>query len=78
MGMSAGSRAGELNPEPNVYSFWDYQRGAWEKDFGIRIDHLLLSPHAADRLSASGIDKKPRGRQKASDHTPVWCEIADA
>ena len=76
LGLTDAFRA--LNPEPNVYSFWDYQRGAWEKDFGIRIDHLLLSPHAADRLSASGIDKKPRGRQKASDHTPVWCEIADA
>ncbi len=73
LGLTDAFRA--LNPEPNVYSFWDYQRGAWEKDFGIRIDHLLLSPHAADRLSASGIDKKPRGRQKASDHTPVWCEI---
>ncbi len=76
LGLTDAFRA--LNPEPHVYSFWDYQRGAWEKDFGIRIDHLLLSPHAADRLSASGIDKKPRGRQKASDHTPVWCEIDDA
>jgi exodeoxyribonuclease-3 len=76
LGLTDAFRA--LNPEPNVYSFWDYQRGAWQKDFGIRIDHLLLSPHAADRLSASGIDKKPRGREKASDHTPVWCEIDDA
>jgi exodeoxyribonuclease-3 len=76
LGLTDAFRA--LNPEPNVYSFWDYQGGAWQKDFGIRIDHLLLSPHAADRLSASGIDKKPRGRQKASDHTPVWCEIDDA
>ena len=76
LGLTDAFRA--LNPEPNVYSFWDYQAGAWQKDFGIRIDHLLLSPHAADRLSASGIDKKPRGRQKASDHTPVWCEINDA
>ncbi len=76
LGLTDAFRA--LNPEPHVYSFWDYQRGAWQKDFGIRIDHLLLSPHAADRLSASGIDKKPRGRQKASDHTPVWCEIDGA
>ena len=76
LGLTDAFRA--FNPEPQVYSFWDYQGGAWQKDFGIRIDHLLLSAHAADRLSASGIDKKPRGRQKASDHTPVWCEIDDA
>ncbi len=60
---------------PGSYSFWDYQGGAWQKDFGLRIDHLLLSPQAADRLGAAGIDRRPRGRPKASDHTPVWCEI---
>ena len=76
LGLTDAYRA--LNPGPHVYSFWDYQGGAWQKDFGIRIDHLLLSPLAADRLSSSGIDKKPRGRQKASDHTPVWCEIGPA
>jgi exodeoxyribonuclease-3 len=65
-----------LNSAPNQYSFWDYQRGAWQKDFGVRIDHLLLSPHAADRLTASGIDRNPRGKEKASDHTPVWCELS--
>ncbi|SIS40320.1 exodeoxyribonuclease III [Insolitispirillum peregrinum] len=64
-----------LNREPNRYSFWDYQAGAWPKDRGVRIDHLLLSPLAADRLMASGIDRKPRGEEKASDHTPVWCSI---
>jgi exodeoxyribonuclease-3 len=58
-----------------AYSFWDYQAGAWAKDHGLRIDHLLLSPQAADRLSASGIDKKPRDWEKPSDHTPVWCEL---
>jgi exodeoxyribonuclease-3 len=67
-----------LNPAPQQYTFWDYQGGAWQKDFGLRIDHLLLSPQAADRLEAAGIDRKPRGKEKASDHTPVWCEIADA
>lgn len=61
---------------PHVYSYWDYQAGAWQKDNGLRIDHLLLSPQAADRLVAADIDRKPRGRPKASDHTPVWCEIA--
>ncbi len=66
-----------LHGEPGAYSFWDYQAGAWQKDHGLRIDHLLLSPQAADRLVASGIDRKPRGRDKASDHTPVWCELSD-
>lgn len=64
-----------LNPQPGQYSFWDYQAGAWQKDRGLRIDHLLLSPQAADRLTASGIDRGPRGREKPSDHTPVWCEL---
>ena len=61
-----------LNTTPHMYSFWDYQRGAWQKDDGLRIDHLLLSPEATDRLTDVGIDKTPRGREKASDHTPVW------
>ncbi|MGB0572180.1 MAG: exodeoxyribonuclease III [Alphaproteobacteria bacterium] len=64
-----------LHNEAHVYSFWDYQKGAWQKDNGIRIDHLLLSPQAADRLTACEIDKGPRGKEKASDHTPVWCEL---
>jgi exodeoxyribonuclease-3 len=58
-----------------VYSFWDYQAGAWQKDNGIRIDHLLLSPRAADRLVAAGVDRAPRGWDKPSDHTPVWIEL---
>lgn len=62
--------------EPHRYSFWDYQQGRWHRDEGLRIDHLLLSPQAADRLVAADIDKGPRGKDKASDHTPVWCEIA--
>ena len=64
-----------LHNETHVYSFWDYQKGAWQKDNGIRIDHLLLSPQAADRLTACEIVKGPRGKAKASDHTPVWCEL---
>ena len=64
------------NPAPHRYSFWDYQGGAWQNDHGVRIDHLLLSPQAADRLKASGIDSGPRGKSKASDHTPVWIELA--
>jgi exodeoxyribonuclease III len=61
--------------ETHQYSFWDYQAGAWTKDHGIRIDHILLSPQAADRLKGAGIDKKVRGREHPSDHVPVWCEL---
>ena len=59
-----------------LYSFWDYQAGAWQKNNGIRIDHLLLSPEAADKLQSVVIDKEMRGRDKASDHTPVRVELA--
>ncbi len=62
--------------EPHRYTFWDYQAGCWNRDEGLRIDHLLLSPHAADRVAACEIDKKPRGKERASDHTPIWCELA--
>ncbi len=64
-----------LHPEPHRYTYWDYQRGALQRDNGLRIDHLLLSPQAADRLSETGIDKAPRGKEKPSDHTPVWCML---
>ena len=73
LGLTDAFRA--FNAQPHLYSYWDYQRGAWAKDNGLLIDHLLLSPEAADRLTASGIDKTPRGKDKASDHTPVWCEL---
>lgn len=65
-----------LHPRALDYTFWDYQRGDWQNDRGIRIDHLLLSPQAADLLADCRIDRKPRGRPKASDHTPIWCELA--
>ncbi len=61
--------------ETHRYSFWDYQAGAWQRDMGLLIDHLLLTPQAADRLIDCDIDKEPRGREKASDHTPVWCRL---
>ena len=64
-----------LHAEPNRYTFWDYQSGRWQKDEGLRIDHLLLSPQAADRLSDADIDRDPRKLEKPSDHTPVWCEL---
>ncbi len=64
------------DPRPGLYTFWDYQAGAWEKNNGIRIDHLLLSPQAADLLRDAGIDKQVRGREKPSDHVPVWIDLA--
>jgi len=61
----------------HAYSFWDYQAGSWQRDRGLRIDHFLLSPQAADRLTACEIDKSPRGEPEASDHTAVILELAD-
>ncbi len=60
---------------PGVYTYWDFQRGAWERNNGIRIDHLLLSPQAADLLVGTGIDKAVRGKDKPSDHVPAWIEL---
>ena len=65
----------QIEPTKTLFTFWDYQRGAWEKDHGIRIDHHLLSPQAADRLKKAGVDRKVRGREKPSDHVPVWIEL---
>ena len=62
-------------PDSREYSFWDYQAGAWQKDNGIRIDFLLISPEIVDLLEDVGIDKNPRGLSKPSDHTPVWLTI---
>ncbi len=64
-----------LNPLGGVWTYWDYQAGAWQRDHGFRIDHALLSPECADRLVAVGVDKDHRGREKASDHAPVWIEL---
>ncbi len=59
-----------------LYTYWDYQAGAWQKNNGIRIDHVLLSPQAADRLTAAGIDKHVRAWEKPSDHVPVYVDLA--
>jgi exodeoxyribonuclease-3 len=64
--------------EAGLYTFWDYQAGAWQKNNGVRIDHFLLSPQAADRLAGIEIDKDMRGREKASDHVPLRIELRDA
>jgi exodeoxyribonuclease III len=60
---------------PGIYSFWDYQAGAWQKDNGIRIDHLMLSPEAADRLVSASVEKHVRAWEKPSDHVPVAAEL---
>ena len=63
------------NPLGGVWTFWDYQAGAWQRDHGFRIDHALLSPELADWLVAAGVDKEYRGREKASDHAPIWVQL---
>jgi exodeoxyribonuclease-3 len=73
LGLTDAVRAGADGPGP--FTFWDYQAGAWQKNDGIRIDHLLLSPQAADRLIAAGVDKHVRAWEKPSDHVPVWAEL---
>jgi exodeoxyribonuclease III len=73
LGMTDAVRA--FHQDTPCYTFWDYQAGAWGKNWGLRIDHLLLSPQAADRLTNVGIDKPERGRPDPSDHVPVWCEL---
>ena len=64
-----------LNPRGGVWTYWDYQAGAWQRDHGFRIDHILLSPELADALVAVGVDKDHRGREKASDHAPTWAVL---
>ena len=64
------------NSEAEAYTFWDYQGGAWPKNHGIRIDHFLMSPQMTDKMTSCVIDKDPRDKDKASDHTPIILEIA--
>lgn len=75
LGLTDAFRA--TSSEKGRFTWWGYRAGGWQKDHGVRIDHLLLSPQAADRLRDCGIDKTPRGWDKASDHTPVWCELSN-
>jgi len=74
LGLTDALRA--VTDESGLYTFWDYQAGAWQKNWGIRIDHLLLSPQAADRLVTAGIDKHVRSWEKPSDHVPVYVDLA--
>ncbi len=66
----------ETHPGQRIYTFWDYFRNHWARDAGLRIDHLLLSPDLAPRLRAAGVDRWVRGEKGASDHAPVWIELA--
>ncbi len=61
-----------VHPTGPLWTYWDYQAGGWQRDAGFRINHLLLSPEAADRLTDAGVDKDHRGREKASDHAATW------
>ena len=62
--------------DDHLYTFWDYQAGCWPRNAGLRIDHFLLCPRVADRLTNATVDREARGAEKASDHAPVWIEIA--
>ncbi|WP_091741586.1 exodeoxyribonuclease III [Phenylobacterium immobile] len=62
-------------PDETVYTFWKHWRNAFARDAGLRIDHLLLSPAAAQRFVDAGVDRDFRGREKPSDHGPVWVEL---
>lgn len=73
LGLTDAFRA--RNSNPGQYTFWDYQAGAWERNNGIRIDHLLLSPQAADLLQDCQIDKQVRAGNKPSDHVPIWVQL---
>lgn len=73
LGLTDAVRA--VDDSGGIFTFWDYQAGAWQRNNGIRIDHILLSPEAADRLAQSGIDRHVRTWEKPSDHVPVWVEL---
>ena len=66
-----------LHPDKAMYTFWDYKRNRWPRDAGLRLDHLLLSPHVADRLAAASVDRDVRGKPNASDHAPAWVVLRD-
>jgi exodeoxyribonuclease III len=74
LGLTDALRA--VTDEPGLYTFWDYQAGAWQKNNGIRIDHLMLSPEATSRLSSASIEKHVRNWEKPSDHVPTAVELA--
>lgn len=66
-----------LHPDAQIYTFWDFFRNAYERDAGLRIDHLLLNPAATNRLVGAGVDRNVRGWEKPSDHAPTWVELRE-
>ncbi len=74
LGLTDAIRA--VSDDSGLYTFWDYQAGSWQKNWGIRIDHMLLSPQASDRLTSAGIDKHVRSWERPSDHVPVYVDLA--
>ena len=66
-----------LHPNAKMYTFWDYMRNRWQRDAGLRLDHLLLNRIAANRLVKSGVDRDVRGLPNASDHAPAWIMLRD-
>lgn len=67
---------GELHPDEAIWTFWAYLRDSWARDAGLRIDHLLVSQELLPRLRDAGVDRQVRGAPNASDHAPVWLELA--
>jgi exodeoxyribonuclease III len=65
-----------LHPNERIYTFWHYMRDRWQRDAGLRLDHLLLSPNLRDRLVEAGVDRDVRCREGASDHAPVWIRLS--
>ncbi len=70
-----GRRCARSIPRQRIYTFWDYFRQHWQRDSGLRIDHLLLNPALAPRLAGAGVDRWVRGLEKASDHAPTWVTV---
>ena len=68
-------RAARAPPDERMYTFWDYMRNRWQRNAGLRLDHVLLSPLLAERLKDAGVDREVRGKKDASDHAPVWVRL---
>ena len=64
-----------LHPDERIYTFWHYMRNRWQRNAGLRLDHVLLSPLLAERLQDAGVDRDVRGKKDASDHAPVWVRL---
>ena len=65
----------KLHPSQTIFTFWDYKRRRWERDAGLRLDHILLSPAIAGKLKKAGVDREVRGEEGASDHAPAWAVL---